>query len=268
LAIVSAILGIRRRMNHQPRIALKRVLLPFAAVLLSVGLVACGTTRASDSTVPIQMPDAPPTAVVGEGPANPTLSGESLLESSFDNEAALNGLEFVDFGIPQAASADDKARWVVEEGTLVQRDTGAYRPSPHQAAVLAGDGSWSDVQVSVSFYGTASNSAGIIARRNGDSYYRYAIIPDVNGGRPKQALVKAVDGVETTLVEVIDPGYTLDGWHTLSMRLQGGAITVTLDGVVVVDDVDSTPLPGGQAGIATLAIGGMIFDNLSIHRLP
>jgi hypothetical protein len=255
-------------MKHQYTVLLKRVLLPLATLIIASSLAACGAASAGDSTVPIQMPDAPPTAVIGDGPANANLSGESLFQTNFANDTALNGLEFVDVGIPQAASKDDKARWVVEEGTLAQRDTNGYRPSPHQTFVLAGDTSWGDVQVSVSFYGTASNSAGLIARRNGDSYYRYTIIPDANGGSPKQALVKAIDGVETTLVEVIDPGYTLDGWHTLTMRVQGGAITVTLDGVVVVDDLDDAPLAGGQAGIATLAIGGIIFDNLAIHRLP
>lgn len=244
-----------------------RAALLLGALLLSAGLAACGAARAGDSDIPIRMPDPPPTVVVGAAPAQPALSGAPLFSATFDDEAALASLELVDFELPAAARSQGKGRWGVYDGTLEQRDTVARQPSTHPVAALAGDGSWADMQVSVSFYDVGGATAGLVARRNGDNYYRYMIIAERLVDRPKQVLERVIDGVPTRLVEIAAPGYESQRWHTLSMSLRGGAITVLLDGQVVIEDVDPTPLPAGQAGIYTRAIGGMRFDNLLVETL-
>jgi hypothetical protein len=242
-------------------------LVAIGALIIGASLIMRGPAQADEGDIPIRMPDPAPTLTIGPAQTAPALSAAPLYSNSFASEVTLNALQLVDFDLPAAAS-ENKARWAVSEGNLLQRETVARRPATHPIAALAGDSSWADVQVSVSFYSTAGNSAGLIARRNGDTYYRYTIIADEQGGSPKQALVKVVDGVSTTLVEIVAPGYTNNTWHTLSMTLRGGAISVTLDGKIVVEDLDPEPLPGGQAGIATRAMGSIRFDNLIISPAP
>lgn len=257
----------RQRRPNSGLAAATIAIVVIGAIIIGGSLLIRGPAQADESDIPIRMPEPPPTLTIGPAQTAPVLSAAPLYSNSFASEAALGALQLVDFDLPAAAS-DSKARWGISEGTLVQRETVARRPATHQIGALAGDSGWADVQVSASFYATAGNSAGLIARRNGDTYYRYTIIADQQGGRPKQALVKVVDGVSTTLVEIVAPGYTTNTWHTLSMTLRGGAITVTLDGQVVVDDLDPAPLPGGQAGIATRAMGSIRFDNLIVISAP
>jgi len=44
----------------------------------------------------------------------------------------------------------------------------------------------------------------------------------------------------------------------------GNQLTVTLDGAVVAEAEDATPLAAGRAGIYTRAMGGILFDDFSV----
>lgn len=243
-------------------------LLTIGMVCISGLLAACGPAQAESGDVPIRLPDQPPTAVIEPAGEPPVTASTPLFSATFDDEAALATLELVDFELPQAMQRENRGRWGIDEGTLVQRATVAYRPSTHPVAALAGDQAYGDISLSVDFYDQSGAAAGLIARRNGDSYYRYLIIADRLAGRPKQVLEKVVDGVATRLVEIVTPGYSSETWHTLTMTIRGGAISVTLDGRLVVEDLDPAPLPAGQAGLLTRATGGIRFDNLVVSATP
>jgi len=77
-------------------------------------------------------------------------------------------------------------------------------------------------------------------------------------------LEKVQGGVATTLVEQKGPGFTPRAWHVLALRVVGNQLTVTLDGAVVAEAEDATPLAAGRAGIYTRAMGGILFDDFSV----
>ena len=128
---------------------------------------------------------------------------------------------------------------------------------------LTGDPGWTDYTVSASVYDQNNATFGLVARRQGNSFYRYRIIADQFEATPKQILEKVVNGVATPLVTREGPGYAPRQWHTIAMRVVGPSIRVTLDGALVAEASDST-LAGGQAGLYTRALGGIRFDDVTV----
>lgn len=243
--------------------------------LLVIGAIVVVLVRAPQGVAQeqqplIEYPEYPPTPTVGPNPTSaPSLAAVPLLSSDFATADALNGWQIVDL---EYVLPDNKANWIVdtEKGRLVQDTAGLARnPSTTETAALAGDAGWTDYRVKVSFYDEYNGTAGLIARYSGSdpltaSYYRYRIIKDSFEATPKQVLEKVVGGVATSLVELKGPGFTERTWHTIEMSVVGGQITVWLDGVVVVEASDPSPLTAGQAGIYSRAIGGIFFDDFAV----
>lgn len=240
-------------------------------VLGALALVLWQAPRgvAQDQQPILQYPDFPPTPTIGANPTTPAVlaSGAPLAAATFDDAAALDAWEIVDleFVLPDSGSV-----WAIEEGRLIQDATAAAgNPSIQETAALTGDAGWTDYTARVSFYDLYNGTAGLIMRYSGDdpttaSYYRFRIIKDSFEATPKQVLEKVAGGVATTLVEIKEPGFTEREWHTLTMSVNGGSITVSLDDTVVAEAEDVAPLPAGRAGIYTRAIGGILFDDFSV----
>lgn len=234
-----------------------------AVALLVVSLVflSRGNTSANDQDPILKMPDFPPTPTVPAPPAD-TLkpSGARLLGDSFTSEAALSRWEFVD----QAEIPADKANWLIENGQLVQDRTGQDKaPNTSPTMAFTGDPQWSDYTVSVKVYDENNATFGLVARRQGDSFYRFRMNADSYPDTPKVVLEKVVNGVATPLVTSDGPGYTQHQWHTASLTVRGATIQATVDGKVMAEATDST-LSSGQAGLYTLELGYIRFDDVTV----
>jgi hypothetical protein len=190
-----------------------------------------------------------------------------LAVASFDSPADFAAFEVVDFDF---VLDESRSIWGVADGALRQQNTAAAgNPSIQETAALFGDATWSDYTVRVAFYDENNGTAGLLARYSGSnpataSYYRYRILKDAFEATPKQVLEKVEGGVATTLVEQKGPGFTPRAWHVLALSVVGNRLVVTLDGAVVAEAEDATPLLAGRAGVYTRAMGGIRFDDLAI----
>lgn len=216
----------------------------------------------------LEYPAYAPTPTIGPNPeAAASLQGTSLAASSFDDAAALAGWELVDFSF---VLDDSRSNWGVAEGRLEQQNTGrTSSPSIQETAALTGSAEWTDYTVQTSFYDQANGTAGLVARYSGEnaqtaSYYRYRILKNEYEATPKQVLEKVVGGVATPLVELKEPGFTPREWHVVALSVVGNRLTVTLDGVVVAEAEDASPLAAGKAGVYTRAMGGILFDDFAV----
>jgi hypothetical protein len=216
----------------------------------------------------LEYPDYPPTPTIGQNPtAEAGLQAAPLAQASFDDQAALSAWELVDF---EFVLEESRSRWAVAEGRLLQDATNAAgNPSIQETAALTGEPEWADYRVQVSFYDQYNGTAGLVARYQGESaqtasYYRYRILKNEYEAEPKQVLEKVVGGVATSLVELKAPGFEPRQWHVLALTVEGGRLTVTLDGQVVAEAEDAAPLAAGRAGIYTRAMGGILFDDFAV----
>lgn len=234
-----------------------------AAVLLVVALVflSRGNTSANDQDPILKMPEFPPTPTVPVPPSDALKpSGARLLDDSFTSAGTLSRWEFVD----DAEIPADKASWLVEDGQLIQDRTGLDKaPNTSPTMAFTGDPQWTDYTVSTKVYDENNVTFGLVARRQGNSYYRFRINADAYPDTPKLVLEKVIDGVATPLVTSDGPGYTQHAWHTASLTVRGTAIQATVDGKVVAEATDST-LASGQVGLYTLKMGYIRFDDFTV----
>jgi hypothetical protein len=246
-------------------------LLVGALVVVGAGLALIAAPRgaAQEQGALLEYPVYPPTPTVGAPPTpGPALASATVLTAStFDDACALDSWRFVD---QTAVLAEMTAQWAVADGRLVQDYAGRARnPSIQEAAGLTGAADWTDYTVQVQFYDEFNGTAGLLARYTGQEptaarYYRVRVLKESFPATPKLVLEKVVDGVATALVAIKGPGFSERAWHTLALSVQGGSLTVTLDGQVVAEAQDAAPLPAGQAGLYTRAIGGILFDNFLV----
>jgi hypothetical protein len=249
-------------MKRQRFVVLILASLVSVAVIALIGLSVTRRGRAEEGAPILTYPDITPTVTIAPVPASkPNVAGVPLLSQSFDSADALTGWEIFD---PDAMIPEDKANWEIQDGVLVQAGTGAaHDPNTNETMAITGEQSWTDYTISTKVYDQENASFGLIARRQGNSFYRYRIIASSLSGTPKQVLEKVVDGVSTTLFTLESPGYEQRQWHTVALSVAGPNLRVTLDGAVVAEATDAT-LKSGQAGLYTRALGGIRFDDVSV----
>ena len=232
------------------------------SVIALLGLVASGSGRAEEGAPLLEYPEFPPTPTIAPAPAaRASVAGVALAAEGFDSPDALARWQIVD---PAELLPEDRSVWSVEDGALAQNRTAAAgNPNTFETMALTGDPAWTNYTVSASVYDQNNATFGLVARRQGDSFYRYRIIADQFEATPKQILEKVVDGAATTLVAHDGPGYARRQWHTVALSVAGSTIRVTLDGALVAEATD-TALAGGQAGLYTRALGGIRFDDVTV----
>lgn len=241
-------------------------------VVAGVGLALIQTPRgaAQSEEVLLRYPDYPPTPTIGPNPTlPPQLAGAStiLAQSDFADASSLRNWEFVDQSFVIAGA---EGQWAVAAGRLAQDYAGLVRdPSIQEVAALTGDPAWLDYTVHMSFYDEFNGTAGVMARYTGSdpttaSYYRIRALTSTFSATPKLVLERVDQGVTHALVEINGPGFTSRIWHTLGLTVRGSSLQATLDGQVVAEATDSTPLPAGRAGIYTRASGGILFDDFVV----
>ena len=247
--------------RHRLIVVVLASLISLSALVL-LGWGASGSGRAEEGAPILEYPQFPPTPTIAPPPAGrPSTAGAPLAAEGFDSPDALARWQIVD---PADLLAEDRSVWSVEDGALEQNRTAAAgNPNTYETMALTGDPAWADYTVSASVYDQNNPTFGLVARRQGNSFYRYRIIADQLEATPKQILEKVVDGVATPLFTRDGPGYTRRQWHTIAMSVAGPNIRVTLDGALVAEASDGT-LTGGQAGLYTRALGGIRFDDVSV----
>lgn len=247
--------------RHRLIVAVLASLISLSAIAL-LGWGASSSGRAEEGAPILEYPEFPPTPTVAPPPAaKPNVAGVPLAAEGFDSPDALARWEIVD---PADLLPEDRSVWSVGDGALAQsRTAAAGNPSTQETMALTGDPAWANYTVSANVYDQNNATFGLVARRQGNSFYRYRIIADQFEATPKQILEKVVDGVATPLVTREGPGYTRRQWHTIAMSVVGPSIRVTLDGALVAEASD-TSLASGQAGLYTRALGGIRFDDVTV----
>ncbi|HWQ15229.1 MAG TPA: family 16 glycoside hydrolase [Roseiflexaceae bacterium] len=250
------------------------------SIALTTGLVALvailavnlslGGIRAEEGQPLFPEPDYPPTPTIAPAPERPALEGGPELKSaavlfadSFDGQKAASAWQFA--ALPEAPP-EAQPTWAVRDGRLVQDGTVIPNtPSSSEATAYVGDPSWTNYAVSAKFYDEINGVFGLVARRSGDSYYRYSIIANYYDDTPKQLLEKVVNGVATPLAVVETEGFEPRRWYTVTMSVVGPEIRVWLDGRLVAQATDGE-LKAGQAGLYSRALGWMYIDDVVIAR--
>lgn len=213
------------------------------------------------------LPTVPPTPTVPPAPparadvAAPQ-AGATLATASFDGTDALDGWQIVDL---EDVPAERRSLWVVVDGRLRQdRTVPPLRdPSIHETAALTGDAAWSDYTISASFYDQDNANVGLIARYQDGSYYRYRIIRNGYEDRPKHVIERVSEGTVTMLASLDAPGYEPRRWNTIMLSVNGDQLRAFFNGQLTIETRDAQ-LASGAAGLYTRAIGGMLFDNVTI----
>jgi hypothetical protein len=219
--------------------------------------------QAQEAPPLIEYPDMPPTPTMPPVPTTPAglAAGNMVYESDFANESALNDWQIVDL---EAVLPESRSVWAVADGMLNQaRTANLGNPSPQETLALIGESDWTDYTISVKFYDKGNGNAGLVARLQGDSFYRYRILANFYEDTPKQVLEKVEDGVVTTLASVETAGYDFYTWNTLSLSVNGSTIQVILNGELVAEAEDDS-LSSGAAGLYTRAIGNLAFDDVLV----
>ncbi len=235
--------------------------------LISAIWLSLRPSQAEEGGPILQYPPEPPAPTVGPNPTVPaSLAAGPLFVADFATPESLAAWTLVDLDF---VIAGDEGNWLIDNGRLRQNFAGEVRTSAlTQVAALApvevGDG-----VVRVSFYDEFNGVAGLVARYQGEvgyeaSYYRVRLLKHEYEATPKYALEKVVDGVVTPLATVAGPGFAPRQWHVVELELRGGALTVRLNGKVLMQAVDAQPLPAGRAGVYTRALGGIMVDDLII----
>jgi hypothetical protein len=221
-----------------------------------------GQAQESLPTPIFQYPDFPPTPTVAPAPAaDANLAATLLFETDFATPQTLDAWELVDL---EAVPSDSRSIWTIADGRLAQRGATALNTRSLQETVaVTGQTNWADYEITAQVYDQSNGTFGLVARYDGDSFYRYSIIADSYPDTPKQLLEKVVDGVATPLAALDQPGHRKNQWYTVALRVVGPTIQVTLDGAVVLEATDST-LTTGKAGVYTRALGGLLFDNVQV----
>lgn len=212
-------------------------------------------------------PDEPPTPTLAPRPTDvPRPAATVLFADTFDTPDSLAQWEFVDLDMAEVLAhlPDQRSVWVIEDEQLKQDLTARARnPSIQETLAITGSPAWTDYTITAKVYDRQNATFGLVARRQGDSFYRYRVIADKYEATPKHVLEVVVDGVAAPLVEVDIPGYEHYRWYTVALSVVGSTLRVTLDGDVIAEATDTT-LTAGQAGLYTRAMGGIFFDDVTI----
>ncbi|WP_028458907.1 hypothetical protein [Chloroflexus sp. Y-396-1] len=244
--------------------------LALAATVLAVGaalILAFRSSQAEEGGPILQYPPEPPAPTIGPNPTIPAnlATGPQFVAdfASADSLTVWQSVE-LDFVLPE-----DRANWVIDNGRLRQDFAGELRNSSLAQVTLLAPTTFTDGVVRVSFYDEFNGIAGVVARYQGElgyeaSYYLLRLLKREYEATPKYVLERVVDGVATPLATVEGPGFAPRQWHVIELEMRGNTLTARLDGKLLMQANDAQPLPAGQVGVYTRAIGGMLFDDFIV----
>lgn len=238
------------------------------SIVIVLSVLGQGLSRrgqAGEEPLPTPMFDfqPEPTATLPVPPTDVAMiASETLFSDGFATEESLQSWTFLD--LAEDLLPENQAVWQIENGYLLQDATGpAATSDPHEILAVTGPSSWTDYTITADVYDRYNATFGLVARRQGNSFYRYRVLAEPSTNGSMHVVEKVIDGVVTPLVEVNGPGYTYQRWYSVTLSVVGSTITVMLDGETVATATDTT-LTNGQGGLYTLALGGILFDNVQI----
>jgi hypothetical protein len=167
----------------------------------------------------------------------------------------------------QTLSPDQMGKWEVAHGKLLQNKSAGADEQYYRTDFIAEVDTAGQASVAVQIYPQGNELAGLIFRSNRRGYYVFNVYRDDSGAPLRRALVRVEPGVGTvTLAEDTQgAGYVMSRWQELRVQLDGDHIVTFFDGQQVFDVRDST-FAKGQAGVTTLAVGNMAFDNFTVEQ--
>lgn len=203
-----------------------------------------------------------PTPTVAPSPtALASVASAVLASPEFRSADSLSQWEFVDVGV---RLPEDRSVWKVADGALFQeRTAAAATPRFYETMAFIGSPDWADYTVSARFYDQGNGNVGLVARRQGDSFYRFQLIADQRSDTPKLILEKVVDGEATRLATLEGPGYEFDAWYDIALSVRGARLQAFVNGKPVLEAQDAT-LASGQPGIFTRALGSIRFGGVTV----
>ncbi|HEV2635671.1 MAG TPA: ricin-type beta-trefoil lectin domain protein, partial [Actinocrinis sp.] len=131
---------------------------------------------------------------------------------------------------------------------------------------LVGDTSWSNYTVSTDVDLEQAGTAEIYGRANTQNRPQsdqaaYLLRVNNNGGWSINR--SSTSGSITTLTSGTTTALGTGSWHTIALKMQGSAISATIDGKAVGSTTDGT-YTNGQAGIGVVGYQTDQFDNLNV----
>ncbi len=222
------------------------------ALLIGLLITLSSSGQAQDQAPILEMPDLPPTPTPAAPPAV-GLSANPLTTLRFDSPTALDRLRF----------SDPEAVWQIEDATLNQEGVGRLRDHQIRDAFALLDADIpADATIVLSAYNERSGVADVLARAGTGGYYRYRVLADSYAGTHHR--LELVQGEQVTLLaESPAPGLLQYQWHTLTLHIAADQLVASFDGTEMLRASDNT-LSAGQAGLGSLAIGGIRFGSLEV----
>jgi hypothetical protein len=242
-------------------------------VALALGFVSRTGTRAAQDPLSaqeplIQRPNLPPTPTRAAAPTTADRAapaGTLLFQQHFaaaDPAAVQQTWTALD--LTPLQHDDEAARWGLYNGLLSQLWTGDLQaPRPDPTLVVTGQPTWRDYTVRAAAYPEGNMELGLVARRQGASFYRLRLLNDATEVPAKLLLEKVVAGQATVLASQAGPGYQLYRWYKLRLSVAGTQLTAQVDDRPALTAQDAS-LTQGQVGLYGLAIGQLGFDNVTV----
>ena len=242
-------------------------------VALALGFVSRTGTRAaqdplSAQTPLIQRPYLPPTptrAALPNDPASVAAAGTLLFQQHFAaGDPAAVQQTWTALDVAQLQYDDEPARWGLYNGLLTQLWSGDLQsPRSDPTIVVTGQPTWRDYTLRAAAYPEGNMELGLVVRRQDNRFYRLRLLNDATETSAKLLLEKVVDGQATVLASQAGPGYQLYRWYNLRLSVVGSQLSAQVDDRPQLTASDAS-LTQGQAGLYSLAIGQLGFDNVTV----
>ncbi|MEI8165818.1 MAG: hypothetical protein WCG26_05545, partial [Chloroflexales bacterium] len=138
--------------------------------------------------------------------------------------------------------------------------------NPYETMAFIGSPAWTNYTVSTRFYDQGNGNAGLVARRQGESFYRLRMLASFFSDTPRLILEKVVNGEATPLATRDVPGYEIHTWYTIALSANGPSLQAFVNGELVLEAKDSA-LSSGQPGLFTRAVGKLRFGDFVVTSL-
>jgi len=208
---------------------------------------------------PTQVPPPPPTSLPAP-PAAPAQALSHVQTETFDSLPT-------GWTAPATAAMPDQAGgWASEAGKLVAKQPDSGQQSFEDSLFLAPLATGTRATVSVQVYPQGNQVVGLAFRASKRGYYLFRVFRDGNNAPDHRQLQRydAASGTYTTLAsDTVGAGYQLGSWQDLRVALSGDLITCYFNNQQVFAVHDGT-YADGQAGVYTLALGDVLFDNFTV----
>lgn len=211
----------------------------------------------TEGALPADQVQQPPTTVPAPAPG---AALSNVQTEGFDTQPA--GWT----SLAMAAMPDQEGSWASEAGKLVAKEPDGGQQSFEGSIFLSPIATAARATIAVQVYPQGNQIVGVVFRSTKSGYYLFRVFRDgINTPDHRQLLrYDTQTGQYTKLIG--DPqgkGYDLGRWQDLRVETDGDLITCFFNNEKVFE-VHDAQFTGGQAGVFTIAMGDVIFDNFTV----